>query len=129
MDFLSRFTECVEDLGVKINNDGTYSFIYKEYEDRLIRLYFEVCEKEGVIPFIEQNLFSGQLEVCCHIIDYSFNIGNIQLNDILLQEIEGELVKKITNELLKNITNSCITLDVKENDYIYKIMVYWDIRK
>ena len=75
-------------------------------------------------------MIAGQLKICCHIIDYDFDLDDdFPANDLLIDQIEYEISKKIELEICKNINNGILSLYILNNEDVIKINGNWEIRK
>lgn len=93
-------------------------------------LYFRSCKVLNHKPKISNtNIFGGQLEVCCHVINYDFEYSNIEITKDLQDNIEEEIKKIIELAVCKNKDNGCIDLDVESNGNICHLFGGWEILK
>lgn len=103
--------------------------VYKS-NTTLTSLYFRSCKLINHKPQItNKNIFGGQLEVCCHVINYDFEYSNIEITQDLQENIEQDIKKIIELDICKNKDNGCIELDVENSGSICHLFGGWEILK
>lgn len=130
MSCLQLFTKIIEDWGIKSRTNGSFSL--SSIDDKaLVDLYFMACEELGKPPILDKSntIIGGQLEICCHIIDYDFDTNQFSINEQLAEEIEEEIKKIIELEICKERRSGELELDIKIDNQIIKLYGGWEIRK